>query len=102
MFAAGDLNGDGYADFLASAPGGTKATGAGVYIFLGGPKVFTGNPAVAAADGPSGNLGLGLALADVNHDGAMDIVAGAPGAGEKREGQARVYYGLPHARAAKR
>lgn len=101
MAAAGDLNGDGYADFLAAAPAGTKDTGAGVYVFLGGPKGFTGNPAVLAADGPSGNMGLGLfSAASIKGDGSRTIVAGAPGLGEKKEGQVRVYYGIPHAKAA--
>ena len=103
MAPAGDLNGDGYADFLASAPAGTKENGAGVYIFLGGPKGFTGDPAVATADGPSSNIGLGLFLAgDINGDRAQDILAGAPAGGEKREGQARVYYGVPHQGALKK
>lgn len=103
MAPAGDLNGDGFSDFLAAAPAGTKDSGAGVYVFFGGPKGFSGNPAVIAADGPSGNLGLGLFLAgDVNGDGALDILAGAPAGGEKKEGQARVYYGIPRKTSTKR
>jgi MYXO-CTERM domain-containing protein len=91
--SAGDVNGDGYGDVVAGAPGWS---GAGrVYAILGG---LTGLTAVArTADGTAGS-GLGHSVAsvgDVTGDGFADIAAGSPtyANGEAAEGRVSVFPG---------
>ncbi len=78
--ATGDVNGDGVADVLVSAP---FHAGAGrVYAYYGGPGIDAGVDRLCQ-DLPGGNLGNGsqnLASADVTGDGIDDIVAGSASA----------------------
>jgi FG-GAP-like repeat/FG-GAP repeat len=86
-----DLNGDGYDDFMTSAPVGTGKDGAGVHIFFGGPKGW-GDPMVLSADESS--LGTSMFMGgDMNGDGARDLVVGSASGGPNKEGMVRVYYG---------
>jgi hypothetical protein len=87
---AGDVNGDGYADFLV-AHGGTA-----VYLFLGGGTLS------AAADltltGSSTNVNFGCSVAgagDVNGDGYGDILVGTPNDSFTGLGRAYLYFGDP-------
>jgi hypothetical protein len=78
--SAGDVNGDGYADVIVSAPYAMGKTGR-VYVYLGGasgispsqqPMVLTG------PDGAGGQFGISVANAgDVNGDGYADVIVGA-------------------------
>jgi hypothetical protein len=79
--AAGDMNGDGYADFAVSAVtegvGGVTARGGAVYLYLGGPDATKLAPPVLIA-GANGTSSLGTSLAavgDVDADGLDDLVA---------------------------
>jgi hypothetical protein len=80
----GDVNGDGYADLAAGVPG-HDGMGMGVgqiRVYLGGPGGWDPRP-VWRVDGLGSDAGLGntLAAGDVNGDGLVDLVAGAPGFG---------------------
>ena len=94
MAAGGDLNGDGFADLLAGAPGGGPDEGA-VYVFFGGPAGWSGDPIVIEGEGSGSGFGFGLFSAgDTNGGGAAGMVVGAPGGGDKKEGLARIYFGI--------
>jgi hypothetical protein len=75
--SAGDVNGDGYADFLVGADGANSAVGA-VYLYLGSASGLSTTPATTL-NGPGGNSGFGFSVAsagDVNGDGYADVVTG--------------------------
>jgi FG-GAP repeat. len=77
---AGDVNGDGYDDFLVGAPnahatGGMVAAGV-AYLYFGGP-VLTLLELAGAANGDQFGYSVGTA-GDVNGDGYDDVIVGAP------------------------
>ncbi len=104
--AAGDVNGDGYDDILASAPEGSPA--GRVYVIYGGtnlPAAMTlSNGWANGANGVQINgeasgdlLGVGLGgVGDVNGDGLPDLAIGAYGndpAGVSNAGSVYLVYG---------
>ncbi|MCC6350179.1 MAG: FG-GAP repeat protein [Candidatus Eisenbacteria bacterium] len=98
--ATADVNGDGYADILASAH--TAAGNSGlVRVWFGsssGPSVSGPNQTLTAP-APGGYFGASVAAAgDVNNDGYPDVVVGAPNAEDpvtpiSDQGVAYVYLG---------
>ena len=79
----GDVNGDGYADVVASAPFHSANEGR-VYVFhsTGSAGISSTNVASAStaiAHSVTGFFGTSLATGDVNGDGYADVVAGASG-----------------------
>jgi FG-GAP repeat len=104
----GDLDGDGFDDFVIGAPGrfppaqpGVPAPGA-AYLFYGGKERLSGTKSLAEADaklvGESNVDFAGLAVAtatDLDDDGFADLVVGAPRdpEGGSAAGALYVFYG---------
>jgi len=97
---AGDVNRDGYADFLVCAPlwdqPGHIDAGA-VFVFYGSASVPGSSPNVTLTDDVTGaQFGAAAATAgDVNGDQFADVVVGAPGFanGQANEGAVYVFHG---------
>jgi cysteine-rich repeat protein len=99
--AAGDVNGDGYADVMIGAHDFDTGQGVGAaFVFHGDASIGNLVPSQAAtrleADAPDiGNFGYSLGSAgDVNGDGYGDVIVGAPFGGAS-EGFAFVFHGSP-------
>lgn len=79
---AGDVNGDGYSDVVAGAPGYTNGQSGegGIFVYLGSDSGLSSAPDWAAESDQAGaRLGDAVGTAgDVNGDGYADILAGAP------------------------
>lgn len=86
--AAGDTNGDGVPDVIASAPGGGYAK---VYSGRDGRVLLTLRAESAGDEFGRHASGIG----DVNHDGFADVIVGAPtnNAAGQKAGRAYVYSG---------
>lgn len=104
---AGDVNNDGYGDFLIGAPFYSlpvKETVGMAGLFLGGPE-FSGKPALFLTGDAAGER-LGFSLSgggDINGDGYDDFLIGSPGGsysiGEQSgnlSGKVRLYLGGPN------
>ncbi len=99
---AGDVNGDGYADVIAGAPGydnGETGEGAGL-IYYGGPSTVMMMYLTPSARVESNLTGVGMGnsvagAGDVNGDGYADVIVGASNYtnGESGEGAAFVFHG---------
>lgn len=102
LAGVGDVNGDGYGDFVVGQPeysSGQSAEG-GVFLYFGGIPFNTGVDAILQADQAGAGFGSSVAGAgDINGDGYGDLVVGAPhySEGENSEGRVLVYLGRPGA-----
>lgn len=79
----GDVGSDSRDDVVFSAPGNGSGKGA-VYLWIGGKGAGAASSASDEVDGSSTSDALGSALdcgADVDDDGSIDVLAGAPGGG---------------------
>jgi len=100
LAAIGDVNGDGFADLAAGVQGhdGLGMDVGQLRVYLGGSGGWNPRP-VWRVDGlgSDGALGRALAAGDVNGDGLLDLVAGAPGFGiasaSKHSGAVFVFLG---------
>jgi len=84
--SAGDVDGDGWSDLLLGAPGAMSGgvDGAGVIVLLYGSPLGadTAGAVVLEASDPQQDAGLGQAVLgglDLDGDGDLDLLAGAPG-----------------------
>ena len=103
--AAGDVDGDGTADWLMAAPkadvnsGGTTVAEAGRAFLLLGPQPALSDAGVDAATIVEGTnagqlLGSAVLLLDLTGDGLDDLVIGAPGSGGI-PGELLLFHGAP-------
>jgi uncharacterized repeat protein (TIGR01451 family) len=92
---AGDVNADGYADVLISAPSHDDSRGR-VYIHHGGPGGISATPALTFTGEITGiSFGISVGTAgDVNGDGYSDVLVGASGA-YSSTGRVYLYFGGP-------
>lgn len=99
---AGDFNGDGFGDYVVGAPGysvlaadsptGKPLKAAGLAVVISGKD----GAELARVAGDIAKAAMGTAVAgnaDIDDDGLMDVVVGAPNAGAKREGSVTVVFG---------
>lgn len=96
----GDLNGDGYADFIVGAPQSSVfepvwlGNAGKVFVYLGAAQVDTIPYMVLNGQGWYYDFGRSLAFAgDVNNDGYDDIIIGAPMDDIDGRGRAYIYCG---------
>jgi hypothetical protein len=101
LASAGDVNGDGYGDFLVGAPGyqDHEVVKGRAMLFLGSPTGPASTPDWTAVGATSNeNFGRSVASAgDINGDGYSDVVIGSPlySNGQTFEGAIAVWYGGP-------
>jgi hypothetical protein len=88
--AAGDFNGDGFADLAIGAPFsavGSQTAAGNIFIFYGsatgittaGAQIFNSqSPGTAHFAAKNDHYGFALASGDFNHDGFADLVIGTP------------------------
>ena len=103
--AAGDINGDGYADLVIGAWGHAGGVGRS-YVVFGGPNVGVGGLVPLSIlngtngfklDGEAGNDSSGYSVStagDINDDGRVDLLIGAVGYAT-RTGRSYVVFGGP-------
>jgi FG-GAP repeat len=96
--AAGDINGDGYADLAIGAPIGLNGEGfvAVTYGGPGGPGALFVHRQIVDPPETGDLLGYAVAIGDFNNDGFGDVAAGAPGEDSRglvNAGAVSVFYG---------
>jgi hypothetical protein len=90
--SAGDVNGDGFDDIIAGAPGYSSGTGR-AYIYFGGLITNTIADVVLTGEAASNSFGISVSPAgDVNGDGFSDVIVGAIGY-LSNTGRAYIYFG---------
>ena len=96
--AAGDVNGDGYDDFIIGASGEGDSSQGKAYVYFGGPAPDNVPDVVVTGEGSEDGFGISVSNAgDVNKDGYDDVIVGAPwnDANARDTGRAYIYFGGP-------
>ncbi len=95
--AAGDVNGDGYADVIIGAPQYSSSTlGGAAFLYYGSQNGLV-NPVLLEISQANAAFGTSVSTAgDLNGDGYSDLIVGAPycDAGQQDEGMAFIFYGF--------
>ena len=95
----GDINKDGYSDIVIGAHGAGDNNNGEVYIFYGYPGCrgeISSTKADVIISGVNNGDNFGksvMSAGDINGDDFIDIIIGAPSAGNAQEGQAYVFLG---------
>ena len=95
--SAGDINGDGFADIIVSAPYATS--GEKSFVVFGSSSAFDSTIDLASLDGITGFSFSGRdsrsvsSAGDVNNDGFDDIIIGDKSAGISSAGESYVFFG---------
>jgi hypothetical protein len=96
----GDINHDGYDDILVGAEGYPGDTDTGrVYLYYGGSSMDAAADSIFDAENPNtpdefGGYQTPLASGDLNNDGGLDLLIGAPGADDGNyDGAVYIFYG---------
>ncbi len=99
----GDLNGDGYADFIVGAPYSSSGPpdyyerSGKVFVYFGGPQMNGEANLILEGSGWYYHFGSSLSIAgDVNGDGFKDIIIGAPRDDIDGRGRVYIYFGGPN------
>ncbi|MES2772772.1 MAG: FG-GAP-like repeat-containing protein [Bacteroidota bacterium] len=94
--AAGDVNGDGYADVIIGAPQYSSSTlGGAAFLYYGSQNGLV-NPVLLEISQANAAFGTSVSSAgDLNGDGYSELIVGAPycDAGQQDEGMAFIFYG---------
>lgn len=91
----GDINGDGFSDYMVSAPGYDTNTAKGVYVFLGGSTYTDATDSEAhflLAPTFENRYEIEY-IGDINYDGVDDIGIGANGFAGNDPADAYIYWG---------
>ncbi len=100
MAWAGDVNNDGYDDWIVGAPGHTngESSEGAAYLFLGGPGGLSNVPAwTYEPNSVDADFGYCVATAgDVNGDGYADLIIGAPFQQTTYASEGKAYLFLGH------
>jgi hypothetical protein len=94
--SAGDVDGDGYGEFIVGAPHYGQSEWGHAYVYKGAPRAPQAATLSAEGQGQENVLGWSTAIVgDVNWDGYDDVLVGSPGwdNGIYRQGAAFLYYG---------
>jgi len=89
---AGDVNGDGYDDFIIGSPGNSSGNGR-ANIYFGGAVLNNVADVITTGQGSGGYFGTSVSRAgDVNNDNFDDVIVGAYGL-NSNDGRIYVYFG---------
>ncbi|MFC1604708.1 ankyrin repeat domain-containing protein [Planctomycetota bacterium] len=88
----GDVNGDGYDDFVTTANRFNDCTGRAYLYFGGKDRIYGHADHVFDGENPGDMFGMWIYLADLNNDKCSDVIVGATGH-KNQQGRVYVYYG---------
>lgn len=90
--SAGDVNNDGYLDFMIGANRYSSFMGR-VYIYFGGTGIDTTADVILSGEFSANYFGSSITAEDINNDNYTDIIVGAYGYNGTNTGKVYVYYG---------